>query len=387
MAVITAYDRRGFGLNMAYTESSFVPNSNDLIPDGDPFVTQYDYDTVLISQWYNGHEIALGIYASQYLENIWTIESLYVFDSDTEPTLGAYNVNIRFNITDDFSQGAYFTNLLTGNDVISGNKYADIIKSGAGNDILKGNAGNDNLYGESGNDVLNGGTGADTMLGGSGNDTYYVDIAGDKVYETTTTSSSTNAGGTDLVYSSVSFNLNAYAGVRFVENLTLTGSSNINATGNSLSNKLTGNAKNNVLDGGAGNDTLSGGAGNDILKGGTGKDILYGGSGADKFVFDTALNKTTNLDTIKDFARKSDKIVLDDDIFKAFTGKSAVSSKQFKVVDKVSQLSGDGYLTYVRATDTLYYDANGKGSGDVAFVKIELAGTAAPSASDFQVIA
>jgi Ca2+-binding RTX toxin-like protein len=278
-------------------------------------------------------------------------------------------------------------NILNGNDNFLLSNYNDIALGYNGNDILVGYGGNDYLDGGAGNDYLNGGTGSDTMLGGSGNDTYYVDIAGDKVYETTTTSSSTNAGGTDLVYSSVSFNLNAYAGVRFVENLTLTGSSNINATGNSLSNKLTGNAKNNVLDGGAGNDTLSGGAGNDILKGGTGKDILYGGSGADKFVFDTALNKTTNLDTIKDFARKSDKIVLDDDIFKAFTGKSAVSSKQFKVVDKVSQLSGDGYLTYVRANDTLYYDANGKGSGDVAFVKIELAGTAAPSASDFQVIA
>jgi len=250
-----------------------------------------------------------------------------------------------------------------------------------------GGLGDDTIVGNSYHNSLDGRSGADTMLGGSGNDTYYVDNAGDKVYETTTTSSSTNAGGTDLVYSSMSFNLNAYAGVRFVENLTLTGSSNINATGNSLSNKLTGNAKNNMLDGGAGNDTLSGGAGNDVLKGGTGKDVLYGGSGADKFVFDTALSASTNLDTIKDFARKSDKIVLDDDIFKAFTGKSGVASNQFKVVDKVSQLSGDGYLTYVRANDTLYYDANGKGSGDVAFVKIELAGTAAPSASDVQVIA
>jgi Ca2+-binding RTX toxin-like protein len=243
---------------------------------------------------------------------------------------------------------------------------------------LTGNAVNNTLKGGAGNDTLNGGAGADIMLGGLGNDTYYVDNAEDKVYETTTTFSSTDAGGTDLVYSSVSFNLDAYAGVRFVENLKLTGSSNIDATGNSLSNNLTGNA---------GNNTLKGGAGNDTLNGGTGNDVHYGGSGADKFVFDTALSASTNLDTIKDFACNSDKIVLDDDIFEAFTGKSAVASNQFKVVDTVSQLSGDGYLTYVRANDTLYYDADGKSSGDVAFVKIELAGTAAPSASDFQVIA
>ena len=48
-----------------------------------------------------------------------------------------------------------------------------------------------------------------------------------------------------------------------VENLTLTGTGAINATGNTLDNTLTGNSGNNVLDGGAGNDTMSGGAGND----------------------------------------------------------------------------------------------------------------------------
>ena len=46
-------------------------------------------------------------------------------------------------------------------------------------------------------------------------------------------------------------------------NLLLTGSGNVNGTGNGLANKITGNAGNNVLDGGRGADTLRGGAGND----------------------------------------------------------------------------------------------------------------------------
>lgn len=43
----------------------------------------------------------------------------------------------------------------------------------------------------------------------------------------------------------------------------LTGTGNLDATGNSSNNTITGTAGNNVLDGGAGTDTLIGGAGND----------------------------------------------------------------------------------------------------------------------------
>ena len=89
------------------------------------------------------------------------------------------------------------------------------------------------------------------MIGGAGNDTYVVDATGDVVTEL-------RPAGTDLVQSSASYTLSAN-----VENLTLTGTGNINATGNTLNNMLTGNAGNNILDGGAGNDTMAGGAGND----------------------------------------------------------------------------------------------------------------------------
>jgi Ca2+-binding RTX toxin-like protein len=133
---------------------------------------------------------------------------------------------------------------------INGNS-SNQINGTAGNDVLTGDSGNNNIFGDAGNDTLNGGTGSDTLVGGIGNDTYITD-GGDTITENTNE-------GTDAVQSSVTYTLGTN-----VENLTLTGSSAINAIGNSKNNVITGNSAANTLDGGTGNDTLTGGSGDDI---------------------------------------------------------------------------------------------------------------------------
>ena len=114
-----------------------------------------------------------------------------------------------------------------------------------------GNALDNAITGNGAANTLDGGGGSDGLSGGLGNDIYKVDAAGDTVSEAA-------AAGADTVQSAVSFALPAN-----VENLVLTGSADIDGTGNGLNNLMTGNSGANRLDGGAGVDTMTGGLGND----------------------------------------------------------------------------------------------------------------------------
>jgi Ca2+-binding RTX toxin-like protein len=232
---------------------------------------------------------------------------------------------------------------------------------GGGNDTLYdienviGSRFDDLLVGSDAANVLNGLGGVDKMIGGNGNDSYYVDNAGDVVIETTDGAT----GGTDTVSATVSFALGLN-----VENLRLTGTGDIRGTGNFLNNVIVGNDGANVLNGGAGKDTLTGGVGKDV------------------FVFNSALNGTTNVDTITDFVVADDTIQLENAIFTKLTAAGALNPDFFKI--GVATDAND-YILYDSTTGALSYDADGSGAGKA--VQIALIGSGkALTSLDFVVI-
>ena len=161
---------------------------------------------------------------------------------------------------------------------------------------LTGNGQENYLIGNDGMNSLDGGASVDTMQGEGGNDTYYVDNAGDAVLETVDS-------GADVVRAALSYQLTAGS---WVEALTaVNGASTAPQT-------LIGNDHTQTIVGNAGLSVLRGLGGNDQLQGMAGNDTLTGGAGGDKFLFNTALNAATNVDTVTDMTAGVDTIRLDD---------------------------------------------------------------------------
>ena len=201
---------------------------------------------------------------------------------------------------------------------VSGTPLADTLNGGALADVLSGLGGND---------MLDGRVGADTMIGGLGDDGYVVDNAGDLVVEL--------AGqGIDTVRSSIDYIL-----ADNVEILVLTGSANLNATGNELDNTLVGNGGSNILDGGLGSDSLSGGGGGDIFR-------------------FSAAPGANNIDAIAAFDHAADTIQLDSIVFAAIPA-GPLAAGAFNTGAVAAE--ADDRILYDAASQSLYYDADGAG--------------------------
>jgi Ca2+-binding RTX toxin-like protein len=169
-----------------------------------------------------------------------------------------------------------------------------------------------------------------------------------------------------------------------IEGLILTGTGNLNGTGNTSSNQLVGNSGNNNFQAGAGEDTLLGYAGNDRLDGGSGSDSLYGGegndslfgrqdndllvgesgqdtltggAGLDTFAFNTS---SEGVDRIQDFFGGRDRLQIKASGFGGNLNPGILPPDQF--VLGTAALDASDRLIYQQSSGNLWFDVDGTGS-------------------------
>ncbi len=79
------------------------------------------------------------------------------------------------------------------------------------------------------------------------------------------------------------------------------------------------------------------------------------------FLFATALNAATNVDSLTDFNRTADFIHLDDAVFTAIGATGALAAGAFRAGTAAGD--ADDRIVYDQASGSLYYDADGNGAG------------------------
>ena len=214
-----------------------------------------------------------------------------------------------------------------------------------------------NLTGNSLDNRLHGNSAANKLTGRGGNDAYVVDNAGDVIVEA--------AGqGTDNVNASLSYALAAGVSAETLRTVNAAATTVIHLTGNEINNIVAGNAAYNQINGGLGNDTLTGNAGGDF------------------FLFNTALNATTNVDTITDFSVLADGIRLKAGVF---TGLAAGVLAADAFHTGAVAADAEDRIIYNNATGALSFDSNGTGAGGLIKFAQLTAGLALTNA-DFVVV-
>lgn len=225
---------------------------------------------------------------------------------------------------------------------------------------LFGNEFANTLVGNAGANVLSGGGGRDILRGGRGSDTYGIDNAGDAVVE-----GKGGAKDRDVVLASVSFALKKGVQVEQLQTADLKLKTAIALTGNEFANALFGDAGANKLDGKLGNDTL------------------IGGKGRDTFIFSTKPNQKSNLDFVRDFSTRDDRIAIENAVFTKVGKPGKLAAKAFASGHSAADASDR--VIYDKTNGGVFYDPDGTGPAAQVAIAVLKKGLAVTYA-DFLVI-
>jgi Ca2+-binding RTX toxin-like protein len=260
------------------------------------------------------------------------------------------------------SPGFAFRGGLGSDNVVNKGLLKGTVDLGEGNDLYDGRGGTvqGSILGGNGDDRFIPGNGAEVIDGGYGHDV--LDFSGLASAITVNLGAAATNAGTAVAGDS-------YAGIETV-------------IGTRYRDKITGDAMNNRLEGGAGVDVLVGGAGDDTLLGGAGKDQLAGGAGGDLFVFNA---RTEGGDRIRDFDALADHVVLEGSAFGYGSYAGAVAAADFIISTVAAAVDASDRFIYRTTDNTLWFDADGSGSG-AALMQADLQAGAVLTADQLLII-
>jgi Ca2+-binding RTX toxin-like protein len=326
--------------------------------NADTILTFFASEGVLV---FDGNAHA-GIGASgEFAEDdarFWSSAAGTAHDADDRVLYNTSNGELRYDADGSGAGAAQLVATLQGApslaatdiEVINGGTPGQVINGTSGSDTLADTAGNDTINGLAGNDTINGGRGgSDVVDGGTGRDSLQFMTATSAVVADFVAGTAGNASFTNI-------------------ERVVTGDFNDSLTGNGSAQNLTARA------------------GADTLAGAGGLDTLWGGAGPDVFVFREMGG--ANADRIGDWASGSDKVHLDDAAFAAIGAMGNFASNDGRFWSAAGATSGhdsNDRVIYNTSTGSLYYDADGSGSGGAQLIAT-LTGLPGVAASDIMVI-
>jgi len=266
----------------------------------------------------------------------------------------------------------------------------DLLLSGTAAINGTGNALANRITGNGARNVLLGAGGADQLNGGDGGDLYLVSAAGEHLQAEFGDS---GPNGIDEVrFAATSGTLTLYAGDTGVEQVVLgsgtataavtVGKDAIHVNAAAVLNPL-------VLGGNDGSNIMVGTAFADRFQARLGNDSLTGGAGADSFVFDTALNGTTNRDLITDFEPGVDRILLKASLFpgSGTVGTTLAADRFLAGPGVINGADANDMILLNTSTGVLAYDSDGSGKKTaIPFAQLPVGVATLVTAADVQIV-